>query len=422
MTDHFYRAFEERFRGTQQAILERQKVYLPFLRCLLQEDAQASAIDLGCGRGEWLELLTAEGLHASGCDLDMGMLAGCTERGLKVEHTDALAFLHAQPEERYNLVSAFHLAEHLPFEQLRDLITQAERVLKPGGLLLLETPNPENISVGSCSFYLDPTHKHPLPPPLLGFMAEYAGFARITTLRLQEESPLHDDPSPGLFKVLTGVSPDYAIIAQKQAHEDSMQPFDALFQYQTGLSLPELADRHDLWWQRELHRVEHDSHELAKGALERHHVHEQRIIALEQLKQTLLQQQLELQQIYNSRSWRLLEPLRWTMRQWRQLRADGLPSRVRVVNRRLAATLLPRLSHWLKHRPKLKRWVLIILRRLGLFDRLSAVYRAGSAHTQDPGTAPGVRDLISKQQGLPTPGAREFYAQLKQAMAQRGDT
>ena len=86
------------------------------------------------------------------------------------------------------VVSAFHVVEHIPFETLRQLVDEAYRVLKPGGLLILETPNSENLVVGTSSFYLDPTHQRPLPAQLLTFVVEYAGFERVKTLYLQEHS------------------------------------------------------------------------------------------------------------------------------------------------------------------------------------------------------------------------------------------
>ncbi len=112
-------------------------------------------------------------------------------------------------------------------------------------MLILETPNPENLVVGSSNFYLDPTHKRPIPPPLLSFMAEYAGFQRVKVLRLQENPGLLSDPSLGLLSVLNGVSPDYAIVAQKDGPPELMQALDEVFAQSFGIGLSELAAKYD---------------------------------------------------------------------------------------------------------------------------------------------------------------------------------
>lgn len=247
-TPDFYRAFEERYRGPRSLIQQRLQVYLPYLQPLLPLDPTApapAALDLGCGRGEWLELLQTAGFAPHGVDLDDGMLAACHQLGLPAVQGDALVHLRALRDGTQAIVSGFHIAEHISFDDLQTLISQALRVLQPGGLLILETPNPENITVGSCSFYLDPTHQRPLPPKLLSFLPEHLGYARVKVLRLQEENRLVDSPRIQLIDVLAGVSPDYAVVAQKTASPDVLQAFDAAFALVHGLELEALAQRFD---------------------------------------------------------------------------------------------------------------------------------------------------------------------------------
>lgn len=245
MSATFYRAFEDRYRGSREVIKERLAAYRPFLQALHAQRPQPQALDLGCGRGEWLELLGEQGFKAHGVDLDEGMLEACRERGLQAEHTDAIASLRAHRDDSLDLVSAFHLVEHIPFEVLQTLISEALRVLRPGGLLIMETPNPENLSVGAHSFYLDPSHEKPLPPQLLGFLADYAGFQRQRTVRLQEAPPLHTDGDIGLIEVLEGISPDYAIVAQKDAPDTLLASFDAVFEQPFGVTLGQAAQRYE---------------------------------------------------------------------------------------------------------------------------------------------------------------------------------
>ncbi|WP_422394673.1 methyltransferase domain-containing protein [Pseudomonas idahonensis] len=245
MTMPFYRAFEDRHRGSRDLILGRLDVYLPFIAPLQQIYDERFALDLGCGRGEWLQALLQNGFSPMGVDLDEGMLEGCKALNLPAIQGDALEFLKNLPDESQVIISGFHIAEHIPFNDLKELVAQALRVLKPAGLLILETPNAENIVVGTQSFYLDPTHERPIPHLLLSFLTEYSGFFRSKLLRLQESSEVVTAPSMTLMSVLGGASPDYAIVAQKQALPDILEHFDAVFQKEYGLSLEVLAHRYD---------------------------------------------------------------------------------------------------------------------------------------------------------------------------------
>ena len=200
---------------------------------------------MGCGRGEWLELLKENGVSAEGIDLDDDMLSACRVQGLKVATGDAVAYLQTLPNNSRSVISGFHIAEHLSLEDLKIVVEESLRVLKPAGLLILEVPNTENLVVGTSSFYLDPTHQRPLPSQLLTFLTDYFGFARSKLLRLQEPAPLRDELTPvSLFNVLSAVSPDYAVIAQKQGDAIVLARFDVLFNQTYGLSLDVLAIRY----------------------------------------------------------------------------------------------------------------------------------------------------------------------------------
>ncbi len=241
----FYRAFEEQFRGSRELITSRLQVYLPFVEPLKTIETTPIALDLGCGRGEWLELLQNNGFQAKGVDLDEGMLSACYELNLDVQLGDALDYLRGLDADSLSVISAFHVVEHIPFEMLCELSTEAHRVLKPGGLLILETPNSENLMVGTSSFYLDPTHQRPLPAQLLSFVVEYSGFDRVKTLYLQDSPELTTAQQTSLVNVLGGASPDYAIVAQKNTSPAMAALFNAPFEQSYGLRLDALAARYD---------------------------------------------------------------------------------------------------------------------------------------------------------------------------------
>ncbi len=181
---NLYPEFESRFRGSHDSIKERQQPYLPYVASAVAGVAKPRCVDIGCGRGEWLELLVEQGFSPEGIDLDSGMVLSCRDKGLNVIQGDGIAWLSGQPDNSIDVISAFQVVEHLPFPDLVRLLDIVLRVLAPGGVGIFETPNPENLIVGACNFYYDPTHRHPLPPPMLAFVAEQRGFVRAEILRL----------------------------------------------------------------------------------------------------------------------------------------------------------------------------------------------------------------------------------------------
>lgn len=182
--DGFYAALEDEFRGSREEIKERLSVYLPRLAVAGIGGESMPILDVGCGRGEWLELLREQQLDASGIDQNLVVLGMCQERGLPVREGNALEYLRSLPEKSLGAVTAFHVIEHLTLPQLLDLWDSAWRALKPGGMAIFETPNPNNVFVGARNFYLDPTHRHPIPPLLGRFLAESHGFERVEILEL----------------------------------------------------------------------------------------------------------------------------------------------------------------------------------------------------------------------------------------------
>lgn len=241
MDKNFYKAFEDKYRGSRDLIKSRLKVYLPFVVPLLKIYPEARAVDLGCGRGEWLELMLENGFQATGVDIDEEMLVESKKIGLNVACKNAIEYLNSLPENSQVVVSAMHFVEHISFANLQELVRSAFLVLKPGGLLIMETPNPENIVVGSSSFYLDPTHNRPIHPNLLSFLPEYYGFKNTKVIRLQESKHIKSKMRLSILDVLNGVSPDYAVIAQKNADYKVLSLNSDAFAKNYGLTLENLA-------------------------------------------------------------------------------------------------------------------------------------------------------------------------------------
>jgi SAM-dependent methyltransferase len=221
----WYQDFENHFRGSSQVIRERLQVYLPYLDAS-PVSVQAPLLDLGCGRGDWLALLRDVGYPARGVDTNPAALAQARQQGLEVEQADVIDCLNAQPPSSLGAVSALHLVEHLPFEHLLRLLDAALRALVPDGLLIIETPNPENLSVGACHFHTDPTHHHPLVPAVLEFTVAHRGFAGSRILRLNPDLPEHCLPGTDALTMRLNATlhgpRDYAVVACKAAtHSDS---------------------------------------------------------------------------------------------------------------------------------------------------------------------------------------------------------
>jgi O-antigen chain-terminating methyltransferase len=217
-----YAAFEDQFRGATEDIKSRESIYLPYIKKSASRGAKHPVIDIGCGRGEWLELLRENGLPASGVDSNRTMIKRCLDLGLNVAEADGVEYLRSLRPRSAVAITAFHVVEHLPIPKLLGLLAQAFRVLRPGGRLILETPNPANVLVGSCNFYLDPTHIRPLPPALLRFLVQTRGFADV---EIQELHPMPEhmrlvgsDVAERLNQHFYGAQ-DYAVLAGKPITE-----------------------------------------------------------------------------------------------------------------------------------------------------------------------------------------------------------
>ena len=220
LLDAFYVGFEDKFRGTRADIKERATIYLPAIDMAKAGSETAPILDIGCGRGEWLELLKENELLAQGVDSNKIMVSQCEELGLEVINADAIDYLRTVKSNTLGAVTGMHIIEHIPFKRLIALFDEVLRVLKPGGVAIFETPNPENIIVGACNFYYDPTHLNPLPPEPMRYVMEARGFGSIDILRLHpypEERHLNEGAEQvklAINELMFGPQ-DYALVAYK---------------------------------------------------------------------------------------------------------------------------------------------------------------------------------------------------------------
>jgi O-antigen chain-terminating methyltransferase len=205
--------FAEKFRGSEAAVRERQQIYATRFH------SHAPVLDIGCGRGEMLEVFRQAGVAARGIDLNDDSVALCRSKALEAEKADLFAYLNDLADSSLGGVVCCQVVEHLPPERLPQMIRLLHDKLRPGGLVAIETPNPECLAIFATHFYIDPTHRHPIPPALMSFYLEEGGFGRIEVERLYpavEAMPSLAELPEAFRKDFFG-SMDYAVFATRLA-------------------------------------------------------------------------------------------------------------------------------------------------------------------------------------------------------------
>lgn len=191
LLESFYFLLEDRYRGTREEIKQRLLVYRNDLLAARERVGRSGpVIDIGCGRGELVELLAEEGFQGLGVDTNPIQLETARRYGCAVVQADAFDYLRQQPTGSVLAVTGVHIVEHIPFPDLVRLMQEIARVLTPGGLAIFETPNPRNLIVGATTFHFDPTHIRPLPAEVLAILLETVGFAHIETRPLHPSDTL----------------------------------------------------------------------------------------------------------------------------------------------------------------------------------------------------------------------------------------
>ncbi|MBA4394899.1 MAG: hypothetical protein C0407_15210 [Desulfobacca sp.] len=171
-----YVRFEDLHRGSQEDIKWKQKNYLVYFK------DKGTVLDIGCGRGEFLELLREAQISGLGVDTNQEMIRVCRAKGLKAAQGDGLDYLKALPDQSLGGIFLSQVIEHLKPEVLRELVRVSFTKLVPGGSLVAETINPQCLSTFSGAFYLDLSHNNPIHPEAARFLWESLGFRQVEIL------------------------------------------------------------------------------------------------------------------------------------------------------------------------------------------------------------------------------------------------
>jgi 2-polyprenyl-3-methyl-5-hydroxy-6-metoxy-1,4-benzoquinol methylase len=206
-----YSRFAERFRGTDEQVRRNMEFYRPVFAGLDR------VLDIGCGRGEFLEVMREAGVPARGIDLSPESIAQCHDKGLAAEVADLFTYLAAQPDGGFDGILSSQVVEHLPPERVPEMIRLCGAKLRRGGVLAIETPNPECLAIFATYFYLDPTHTRPMPHQYLQFCMEEAG---LTAIEVHKLAPAIDTMPelaslPADFRERFFGGLDYAIIGRR---------------------------------------------------------------------------------------------------------------------------------------------------------------------------------------------------------------
>ena len=173
LNSYKYVSFEDQFRGPREEIRERLNVYAPIFR------GASDVLDIGCGRGEFLDVLRGAGVSARGVDSNHEMADTCRDRGLQATAGDALQYLSAQDDESLGGLFAAQVVEHLPPDYLLQLLELGYRKLRPGSRIILETINPACWYAFFSSYLRDVTHAQPLHPETLQHFMTASGYQAV---------------------------------------------------------------------------------------------------------------------------------------------------------------------------------------------------------------------------------------------------
>ena len=216
MENNFYLDFENRFRGSRSSVLEKLSCYDSLLQRISKNLNEVRLLDVGCGRGEWLEQCSKYGFTCIGVEMNVAAAKVCKDFGLNIINKDVFEVLNSYEDSSLDVISAFHFIEHIDHSKLIKFFEECKRLLSPSGVMILETPSIDNLIVASRNFYLDPTHLTPINPDSISYIIESLGFD-FSKYYYINSGPLFSADNYNLTKVLNGIAQDVLIVSTSTA-------------------------------------------------------------------------------------------------------------------------------------------------------------------------------------------------------------
>ncbi len=214
MEPNFYLEFENKFRGSREQVHDILSNYNGLIQYIIDIDHEPTLLDIGCGRGEWLQKCSDKGFKSIGIEINDQMVETSKALGLEIIQGDAIDILKGLPDNSFSLITGFHIIEHINFDSIYKILVECKRVLKNEGVLILETPSIDSLSISSRNFYLDPTHINPINPDLLSFILGRIKFDMVKVFYING-GPLQNEDKYSVTRILNGVAQDLMLLATK---------------------------------------------------------------------------------------------------------------------------------------------------------------------------------------------------------------
>ena len=260
----FYLAFENKFRGSSESLNQKLIFYDGLLNEILYRFPKCSLLDIGSGRGEWLLKCKKLGIQPTGIDNNLSMYKYCVDKGLNVLHGDALEVLKTFKDDSFQLITSFHFIEHISFDLILEVLEQSNRLLVPGGVLILETPSIDNLLVSSKNFYLDPSHVTHIHPEAIKFALDYLNFKESNYFLLNSLKTSKSENNE-LSNLFFGAAQDVSIISRLK-HPTDKSLFDENLDWVKCLNIGkntfELISDYDKQYQKNDDEINNINHQL----------------------------------------------------------------------------------------------------------------------------------------------------------------